>query len=142
MSTHPELRIGDREREAAATALGEHFAEGRIDREEYDERSAVVWSARTAADLRPVFADLPGPHHAALGRARPALGPAPAGLPRRTSPTSSGGFRVPLLPLLLIVVGVAVLVNGWPVLLVAGLFWFVVVRRIRHRVGGLCRPQR
>ena len=35
----PELRIGDAEREAAVTALGEHYAAGRLTKEEYDERA-------------------------------------------------------------------------------------------------------
>ena len=33
----PSLRIGDAEREAAAQALGEHYAVGRLTRDEYDE---------------------------------------------------------------------------------------------------------
>ncbi|HLR86197.1 MAG TPA: DUF1707 domain-containing protein [Nocardioidaceae bacterium] len=53
------LRIGDTERDAAVTALGEHFAAGRIDKDEYDERTSVAWGAKTAADLEPLFADLP-----------------------------------------------------------------------------------
>ena len=42
MSTRPgqpELRIGDDEREAAVTALGEHYAAGRLTKDEYDERA-------------------------------------------------------------------------------------------------------
>ena len=35
----PELRIGDDDREAAVTALGEHYAAGRLTKEEYDERA-------------------------------------------------------------------------------------------------------
>lgn len=54
-----ELRIGDTERDAAVTALGEHFAAGRIDKGEYDERTAAAWSARTSGALAPLFADLP-----------------------------------------------------------------------------------
>ena len=54
-----ELRIGDRDRESAVAALGEHFAQGRLTKDEYDERSDAAWTARTAADLRPLFADLP-----------------------------------------------------------------------------------
>jgi hypothetical protein len=40
-----EMRIGDAEREAAVTALGEHFAAGRLTKEEYDERSGRAWTA-------------------------------------------------------------------------------------------------
>ena len=55
------LRIGDAERERAATALGEHYAQGRITAEEHTERLEQVWAARTRAELQPVFRDLPGP---------------------------------------------------------------------------------
>ena len=52
----PEMRISDAEREAAATALGEHYAAGRLTKEEYDERAAVAYAAthrlRAAAAVR------------------------------------------------------------------------------------------
>ena len=66
MSTMPDrssdhLRLGDAEREEASALLRDHYAEGRLDTDEYSERLDAVWAARTRADLRPVFADLPGP---------------------------------------------------------------------------------
>ena len=52
-------------------ALGEHLSSGRIDLDEFGTRSAQVTQARTVADLRALFSDLPAPH--------PTLpGPAPA----------------------------------------------------------------
>ena len=72
-----ELRIGDQEREGAVTALGEHYAAGRLTKEEYDERAAVAYTAKTESSLRPLFTDLPGPHPFAVAsssagaRARP-----------------------------------------------------------------------
>jgi uncharacterized membrane protein len=59
VNEQPRLRVGDTEREAAVAALGEHFAAGRLTKEEYDERSDHAWAARTASDLFPLFADLP-----------------------------------------------------------------------------------
>ena len=56
------MRIGDAEREAAVTALGEHYAAGRLTLEEYDERTSRAYAARTLADLWPLFRDLPGRH--------------------------------------------------------------------------------
>ena len=53
------VRIGDAERERAVTDLGDHYAAGRLDRDELDERLELAWRARTAVDLRPLFADLP-----------------------------------------------------------------------------------
>ena len=56
------VRIGDRERNSALEALGEHMTEGRIDLDEYGDRSAKVTVARTTADLAALFSDLPAPH--------------------------------------------------------------------------------
>ncbi|HUA30142.1 MAG TPA: DUF1707 domain-containing protein, partial [Streptosporangiaceae bacterium] len=38
MATGPDLRIGDAEREAAAASLREHYAQGRLTLEEFNER--------------------------------------------------------------------------------------------------------
>src|SRR5687767_12078796 len=55
-----ELRIGDADRTAAADELAEHYAQGRLSPEEHSERLDRIWSAKTRAELTPVFADLPG----------------------------------------------------------------------------------
>ncbi|SDD03081.1 DUF1707 SHOCT-like domain-containing protein [Nocardioides lianchengensis] len=52
------LRASDTEREIVQRALGEAYAEGRLDREEHDERSSAVASAKTLGELPPVVADL------------------------------------------------------------------------------------
>jgi uncharacterized protein DUF1707 len=57
----PELRISDSDREAALTALGEHLSAGRLDIDEYGERSAKVTAAKTRGELAEVFIDLPEP---------------------------------------------------------------------------------
>ena len=59
MGTPEPVRIGNSEREAAVRALGEHFAEGRLEPEEYEERASAAYAARTADDLAPLFKDLP-----------------------------------------------------------------------------------
>ena len=53
------LRISDADREQAASDLSEHYAEGRLSHDEHAERLDAVWTARTHADLAPIFADLP-----------------------------------------------------------------------------------
>src|SRR5437763_16280260 len=58
----PQLRISDQNRESALTALGEHMSVGRIDVDEYGERSAKITSAKTRGELAEIFADLPEPH--------------------------------------------------------------------------------
>jgi hypothetical protein len=55
------IRIGREERDAAIRALDEHLSAGRIDADEYGERSAQVYAARTWKDITPLFADLPEP---------------------------------------------------------------------------------
>jgi hypothetical protein len=55
------LRVGTAEREQAAAALGEHFAAGRLEVDEYDERVAQAFSAKTVGDLDVLFTDLPRP---------------------------------------------------------------------------------
>jgi hypothetical protein len=58
------IRIGHDEREAAVRELGEHFSEGRLDPQEYEERMSAAYAARTTDDLAPLFADLPRAHDA------------------------------------------------------------------------------
>lgn len=58
----PDLRIGDVDRESALKALGEHLSAGRLDLDEYGDRSAKVTAARTRRDLAELFADVPEPH--------------------------------------------------------------------------------
>ncbi|MEU7692163.1 DUF1707 domain-containing protein [Microbispora sp. SCL1-1] len=82
---HGGLRIGDRERDEVTRLLHDAFAQGRITREELDERLDATLSARTAEDLRRVTADLPG---AWPGDAR--TGGAPGGGPRTGSPWHAG----------------------------------------------------
>ena len=53
------VRIGDAERDEATAALGDHFAAGRLTREEFDTRVDQAMAARYDGDLRPLFADLP-----------------------------------------------------------------------------------
>jgi len=54
-------RIGDAERDRAADYLREHMSVGRLSQEEFDERVTAALQARTAADLEPLFSDLPAP---------------------------------------------------------------------------------
>lgn len=141
MSPDPRsgLRISDAEREAAVQALGEHFAAGRLTREEYDERSDRAYAARTAAEVVPLFTDLPAPHPYAPSvprAARPTPSApgswAPPGWPANRAPVRRGP-RVPLLPLLFIVIGLAMLLKApFLVFLVLGVVWFAKSRSRRR----------
>ncbi|MGH8920477.1 MAG: DUF1707 SHOCT-like domain-containing protein, partial [Actinomycetes bacterium] len=80
----PQLRISDQERESALSALGDHMTAGRIDIDEYGDRSARITAAKTRGELGELFADLPQPHPAYGGAAvaaPPPAAPAPAPQP-------------------------------------------------------------
>ncbi len=59
-----QLRIGTAEREEAVRILGDHFAEGRLAVDEYEDRVGMAVEARTRGELRPLFDDLPTPYPA------------------------------------------------------------------------------
>jgi TM2 domain-containing membrane protein YozV len=80
MTDSDSLRIGTAEREAAVRILSDHLSEGRLTLEEYEERMAVALEARTQADLKPLFTDLPPPHPAFMAAPPPML-PPPVGPP-------------------------------------------------------------
>jgi uncharacterized protein DUF1707 len=54
-----QLRVSDAERQAVTDRLAGHFADGRLDHAEFDERVGRAMSAKTRADLSGLFADLP-----------------------------------------------------------------------------------
>jgi len=55
------MRISDADREQVTARLREHYAAGRLDSEELDERITAALNAKTFGDLRRVMADLPEP---------------------------------------------------------------------------------
>ncbi|GAA5112002.1 DUF1707 SHOCT-like domain-containing protein [Pseudonocardia adelaidensis] len=78
------LRIGHAERTSAQQALDEHLAAGRLDVDEYADRSAAAANAVVAADLAALFTDLPQPHPELPGG--PAAPPPTAPLPMTPPP--------------------------------------------------------
>src|SRR5580700_10275292 len=61
MYSDQQLRVSDAERQAVTDRLSEHYAEGRLDQAEFDDRSGRALSAKTRADLNGLFDDLPAP---------------------------------------------------------------------------------
>jgi|SRR5690625_2154682 len=121
------IRIGDVERERATTALGEHYAAGRLTKDEFDERAERVSSAWFEDDLAAVFADLP--------RDRPASTARP--VQRARAGRSRGVMHLmwaPLMMLPVLAIGLLVLtvLIGAPWLLIM-LFWFGAMGMFRHR---------
>jgi len=132
MSTPTDLRIGDNEREQAVSALGEHYLAGRITKDEYDERTAAAWSAKTASALSPLFWDLPPLHQKVATQ--------PPKTPARTR--SRRGRRFPVFPIVAIFVLVMVFTPlhlpwwGWLIfawLWFSGVFGYLATGHRRRR---------
>lgn len=62
MSDDDELWVDSADRKVALRALGEHRDEEHLTPAEHDRRRDLAQAARTRADLRALFADLPSPH--------------------------------------------------------------------------------
>ena len=111
-ATDDLVRISDADRERATVRLRDHYAEGRLTREELDERVTAVLKARTVGDLRRVMADLPesapaSPH---------ACMPPPASPPAAASRPVLGLHGLLLLTLMTqALLGVLLIAGGgWP----------------------------
>jgi hypothetical protein len=116
------FRVGDAERDAAVSALGEHFAAGRLTKDEFDERSGRAWSARYADDLDELFTDLPQPV-AVRTESRPSGRPAGAGRPPWPK-------LLVMLPLAIMAIGALLF------LIVATAPWLLVIAGMLFLVGG------
>lgn len=127
------IRIGDTERDTAISALADHYAAGRLTKDEYDERADRANAARFDDDLTPLFADLPAVETARDVTARP------ASRNRRPHPALLAAPLLWLAPLLTIgviavVATAVVLISPW---LLLAAFWFVCAglgcgKRNRH----------
>ncbi|MEU4769235.1 DUF1707 domain-containing protein [Actinosynnema sp. NPDC023794] len=62
MSEPHQVRIGDQQREEAISALNDHFAAGRLEIGEYEQRVGYASAAQSAQELAALFHDLPQPH--------------------------------------------------------------------------------
>jgi hypothetical protein len=132
----PQLRISDLDREAALQALGEHMSVGRIDLDEYGDRSAKVTAVKTRGELAEIFDDLPQPH--------PQFGAAPAETAASTStevqPPSTPGQPMtwagrPLNQRLTAAAVPVVWLAGLALMLTVGGWWWFLVPLVLTGVG-------
>ena len=91
------IRVSDAERNSVAELLGQHYADGRLDQVEFDDRISRTMAAKTRGDLTGLFDDLPETGSAGAAPAGPGGPAAPYRGPRRR-----GGIARPLLLLLLV----------------------------------------
>jgi Domain of unknown function (DUF1707) len=93
------MRVSDAERQEVADRLAEHFATGRLDQAEFDERVSRAMSAKTRADLTGLFDDLPESGMPGMGQ--PGMGLPGMGLPETGAPAAAclqrRRFRHPVL---------------------------------------------
>ena len=127
------LRVGDAERQQAVTALGEHFAAGRLDQDEYDTRIQSAYASRTRVDLQGLFGDLPEPVPFRAAGHQPAgthqVG-WQAGRDARDRPRRRTGAPViPVIMAIAIFLGVSLLVHFPVVPLLFLLIWIGAGRR-------------
>jgi hypothetical protein len=116
------LRISDADRESAVALLGDQYAIGRLTKEEYDERSDAVWSAKTQGDLAPLFADLP-----VRATGRPVR-------PRSVAPHRPSWWPLPMAPVVIGLIALTVLTHVPFVLLIV--LFFVCFGRWQHSGWG------
>src|ERR1700753_3892336 len=77
------IRVSDADRSAVAELLTQHYAEGRLDQDEFDDRVGRTMAAKTRGDLAGLFDDLPETGPAGAGPAGPPGGNRPTGGPGR-----------------------------------------------------------
>jgi len=91
------IRVSDAERNSVAEILGQHYAEGRLDQAEFDDRISRTMAAKTRGDLAGLFDDLPENGPSGAGPS----GPADPAVPYR-GPRRRGGIVRALLLVLLV----------------------------------------
>jgi Domain of unknown function (DUF1707) len=57
--TDRPIRASDQERESVVDVLRDAFTDGRLTFDEFEERTAAAYAAKTWTDLRPLTSDLP-----------------------------------------------------------------------------------
>jgi hypothetical protein len=126
------LRVGDAERQQAVTALGEHYAAGRLDQDEYDTRIQTAYAAKTRVDLQGLFGDLPEPVPFRPAGQLP-VGQSPGWQAGRNARDRSrrrvGPPVIPVIMVIAIFLGVSLLVHFPVVPLLLLLIWIGAGRR-------------
>jgi Domain of unknown function (DUF1707) len=97
------IRASDSDRERVVEVLRQAYTEGRLDLEEFDERTTAAYAARTWDGLRELTSDLPVDVvlGADIERTRATAGALPGQLEAGPGPHRRGPVFVPFLPIAL-----------------------------------------
>lgn len=123
-----QMKASDADRDAVLSDLGEHFQAGRLDAEEFEDRSGRALAARTWGELRDLLQDLP------VGPRVPAT--ATPGVP----PQRSLGRTVLVPVAVLAVIGIAVAMSAGHAHARWGVLWLLfpillIARRMTCSAG-------
>jgi hypothetical protein len=145
MAPGPDLRIGDADREAAAATLREHYAQGRLTLEEFNQRLDAVFTSTMQSHLNHITQDLP--HAPRPSASLPAAVPG-AGREREWQDNRSRGARprLGLFPVIIAALATWLLIFDlhlrmfpWPGKLAIFLAILAGLRGLLRRVFGLGR---
>jgi hypothetical protein len=141
--TDRPIRASDQERESVVGVLRDAFTDGRLTFDEFEERTAAAYAARTWTDLRGLTSDLPAqwwpggvPDEALVVNQRTQDAPVPAGppaLPHRRVRRGRPFDR--LLPVLFVWILISA-AAGSPDIAAALSFVFICVLAVRIAHGG------
>jgi hypothetical protein len=139
-----DMRVSDAERTDVTDRLARHYGEGRLDSAEFDERVGRAMAAKTAADFRGLFDDLPNlPDDATKGTPK-APGTPPPGFGYRAARRPRGLRRGPFRALLLVVLAFIAASIAWHVVAgwVTPLLWLAVIGAVIVLVARRARRTR
>ena len=114
------LRVGDTDRSRAAALLGEHYAHGRLDLAEFDQRSTLAMTAVHQHELDALLADLP------------TISPMPVVTPAIRDRPTHPRPRLRAALLLLLAIGLIVLTEGAALWFLPLLWWVAGASHRRH----------
>jgi hypothetical protein len=145
MAPGPDFRIGDADREAAAATLREHFAQGRLTLEEFNQRLDAVFTSTMQSHLNHLTRDLP--HVPRSSASLPAAVPAASRERDRQDYRSRGArARLGLFPVIIAALATWLLLFDlhlrmfpWPGKLAIFLAILAGVRGLLRRMFGLGR---
>jgi hypothetical protein len=130
--TDRPIRASDQERESVVDVLRDAFTDGRLTFDEFEERTAAAYGAKTWTDLRVLTADLPaGPPLGADLHQRPQAVP-PAVRPARVRRNRPFDRVLPVLFVWILISAAA----GSPDIAAALSFVFICVLATRIGYGG------